>query len=294
VTSCPHCGRQLDEGVRYCPQCGRRVDDPDASDTHVMDVPPNETGRVPVHVTRAEPRFYGITPWSLVLVLAGAAAAVAVVMFVLGHWPIGLLLAGVALLLVLVFLESARRTPRGSLPRSTVEAVDSFRARTTVAAESVATRGRAARQLFALRRELRRMSAARSQLLFELGAAVYGGAEQAANAARERLVELDRLAAQREAEMEQIVKATRRRVEQGRLEVQPTEVAETPGQPQTPAPGEGNPPEPARIPEQYPPPDELTPPQPAVIPEPGPVVIPEPGPAVIPEPGPQAPDREQA
>ena len=63
----------------------------------------------------------------------------------------------------------------------------------------------------------------------------------------------------------------------GRLEVQPTEVAEAPEQPD-PAPGEGNPPEPARIPEPYPPPDEGSPPQPAVIPEPGPAVIPEPGP----------------
>jgi hypothetical protein len=278
VTSCPHCGRQLDSGARYCPQCGRRVEDPDAFDTHVMEVPGDETGRVPVHVTRAEPRFYGITPWSLALVLAGAAAAVAVVLFVLGHWPIGLVVAGLALLLALVFVEAARRTPRGSLPRSTVEAVDSFRARATVAAESFATRGRAARQLYALRRELRRMSAVRSRLLFELGAAVYGGDERAAQAARERVAELDRVAAEREAEMQQIVEATRRRVERGRLEVQPTEVAETPEQPQTPAPGEGNPPEPARIPEPYPPPDEGTPPQPAVIPEPGPAVIPEPGP----------------
>ena len=68
------------------------------------------------------------------------------------------------------------------------------------------------------------------------------------------------------------------RVARRRLEVQSTEVAEQPQEPQTPAPGEGNPPEPARIPEPYPPPDEGNPPQPAIIPEPGPAVIPEPGP----------------
>ena len=235
-----------------------------------MEVPPHETGQVPVHVSRVEPRFYGVTPWSLVLVLAGAAAAVAVVLIVLGHWPLGLVAAGVALLLALVFVESARRTPRGSLPRSTVEAVDGLRARATVSAESFATRSRAARHLFALRRDLRRMSADRARLLFELGAAVYGGDDQAADAARTRIGELDQLAAEREAEMQQIIEATRRRIERGRLEVQPTEVAETPRQPQTPAPGEGNPPEPARIPEPYPPPDEATPPSQPLIPERGP------------------------
>jgi hypothetical protein len=284
VTSCPHCGSRLDDDPRYCPQCGRRVDESDASDTHVMEVPQEETGQVPVHVSRVEPRFYGVTPWSLVLALAGAAAGVAVVLFVLGHWPIGLVVTGVAILLVLVFLQSARRTPRGSLPRSTVEAVDGFRERTTVAAESFAARGRATRQLIVLRHELRRMASDRNRLLFDLGAAVYGGDEGTADSARERIAELDQVAGQKEAEMQQIVEATRRRIERGRLAVQPTEVAKTP-EPQTPAPGEGNPPEPARIPEPYPPPDELTPPQPAVIPEPGP--------AVIPEPGPQAPEPER-
>jgi len=108
--------------------------------------------------------------------------------------------------------------------------------------------------------------------------------------ARARIDELDRLAAQREEYMQQVVETTQQRIERRRLEVQPTTIAETPREPETPAPGEGNPPEPARIPEQYPPPDEGSPPQPAVIPEPGPAVIPEPGPAVIPEPGPQGRD----
>lgn len=80
--------------------------------------------------------------------------------------------------------------------------------------------------------------------------------------------------------MHAVVEKTQERLAERRLEVQPTEVfAQQPAEPeQTPAPGEGNPPEPARIPEPYPPPDEGTPPQPAVIPEPGPAVIPEPGP----------------
>jgi hypothetical protein len=118
----------------------------------------------------------------------------------------------------------------------------------------------------------------RRGLLLELGDAVYRGDDQAAESARGRIGELDRLAAQKREEMQAIMEATHRRVERGRLEVQRTEVAEVPQEPATPAPGEANPPEPARIPEPYPPPDEGTPPQPAVIPEQEPAVIPEPGP----------------
>jgi len=276
VANCSHCGTWLAPDTRFCPHCGRRAADPD---TRVMELPPDETGRVPVAVERTEPRFYGVTPTTLAAALAALALAAGIVLIVVGYWPVGVILVGVAALLALVSLEAARRKPRGTIARSTAEALEGFRARAGVAADSLATRGRAARQLLALRRELQRMSTLRSQLLFELGEAVYRGDEQGGQTARERLEELDGLAAQREVEMQQIVEATQDRLAQRRLEVQPTEVVE-PQQPEepSPAPGEGNPPEPARIPEQYPPPDEGSPPQPAVIPEPGPAVIPEPGP----------------
>jgi zinc ribbon protein len=257
VASCAHCGARLDDDARYCLQCGRRTD---------------------AYETPEDKHFYGVTPISLVLVLVGAAVAVAVVLFILGHWPIGLVVVGIALLLVLAVLESARRTPRGSVTRSTADALYGIRARATVAAESVATRGRAAKRLYDVRGELQRISRVRNRLLFDLGDAVYRGDDPAAETVRGRIGELDRLATEREEEMHAIVEATHRRVERGRLEVQPTEVAEVPREPTTPAPGEGNPPEPVRIPEPYPPPDEGTPPQPAVIPEQEPAVIPEPGP----------------
>jgi hypothetical protein len=245
-------------------------------------VPANETGRVPVQYARAEPRYYGITPTTLVLVLGGAALALSVVLLATGRWPVGLILLGVALLLVLVFLETARRKPDGTVARSTAEALDSFRARAGVAADSLATRGRAARRVITLRRELQRMAALRARLLFELGAAVYGGDEQATETARGQLGELDELAAQREAEMEAVVAQAQERLKRRRLEVQPTEMVELPEEPL--APGEGEPSGPVRIPEPYPPPDEGSPPQPAIIPEPGPFA---------PEPGPENPPGEE-
>jgi len=274
VDSCPHCGATLEADARFCPQCGRTVEE----STRVLEVPPDETGPVPVQRARAEPRLYGVTPVTFVFVLAAVALTLAVVLFATGHWPIALILLGLTLLLALFGLEAARRRPEGAVSRSTTEALDSFRERAGVAAGALATRGRVTTQLLAVRRELQRMGQLRARLLYELGDAVYRGDEQAGEDARRRVDELDRLAAQREVEMQSIVEQAQRRIQRRVLEVQPTEVAEQPEEPAQPAPGEGNPPEPARIPEPYPPPDEGSPPQPAVIPEPSPAVIPEPGP----------------
>jgi hypothetical protein len=178
-----------------------------------------------------------------------------------------------------VFVEAARRKPDAPLARSTAEALDAFRARAGFAADSLATRGRATRRMLALRRELQKMAAVRSQLLFELGDAVYRGDEQATEKARGQVEELDELAARREGEMQAVVAQAHERIQRRKLEVQPTEMVELPEEPA--APGEADP-VPARIPEPYPPPDEGSPPQPAIIPEPGP----------LPEPGPEPPERE--
>ena len=271
MASCANCGGELAKSSRYCPQCGHPTT---AGETKVMELPPDETGLVPVQYARAEPRYYGITPTTLVLVLGGVALTLAVVLFALGRWPFGLIALGVSVLLVLVFLEAARRKPDGAVARSTADALDGFRARAGVAADSLATRGRATRRLLALRRELQRMAVLRPRLLFELGAAVYRGDDQGTERARGQVRELDELAALREAEMEAVVAQTQERLERRRLEVQPTEIVELPDPPDSP--GEGAPGGPAVIPEPYPPPDEGDPPQPAIIPEPGPLAPQEP------------------
>ncbi len=273
MAECVHCGAAISEGSRFCPQCGRRVGN---GDTRVLPLPEDETGPVPIEVVQAKPRFYGVTPAALVLVLAGAAAALSVVFFVRDDWPIGLVLAGVALLLVAFFVETARRRPSGRVTRTAAGAFGHARARTSSAADSLTTRGRAMTRVLGLRRELRRLAAERDRLLYELGAAVYRADDQAIDTTRGRLDELDRQMASTEAQMQDVVTAAQERIEARRLEVQPTEVVGR-GE-EAPGPGEVTPPEPAVIPEPYPPPDEATPPQPAVIPEPGPAVIPEPAP----------------
>jgi hypothetical protein len=247
--SCANCGRRLPKQSRYCPDCGRPVGD---GETKVQELPLEETGPVPVTVTHAERRYYGVTPTALALGLALAAIVAGIVLFATGHWPIALVVLGVGLLLFLVSVETGV-----------------FRERAGVAADSFATRGRATTRLLALRRELRRLEVARGRLLYELGVAVYRDDEQAIAVARRRLAELDETWRQREGEMQTVMAQAQDRIRRRRLEVQPTEMVELPEDPV--APGEQDPTGPAVIPEPYPPPDEGNPPEPAVIPEPGPL-----------------------
>src|SRR5436189_84524 len=74
-----------------------------------------------------------------------------------------------------------------------------------VAADSFATRGRATKRILALRRELRKLAVLRGRLLFELGDAVYREDEQATQAARQRLTDLDEAWRGREAEMQTVI-----------------------------------------------------------------------------------------
>jgi len=207
---------------------------------------------VPVTVAHAERRYYGVTPTALVLGLAVAAVVAAIVLFATGHWPVALVVLGVGVLLFLVSVETGV-----------------FRERAGAAADSFATRGRATTRLLALRRELRRLEAARRRLLYELGVAVYRDDEEETRVARQRLTELDETWQQREGEMQTVIAHAQDRIHRRRLEVQQTEMVELPDQPG--APGEQEPAGPAIIPEPYPPPDEGNPPEPAVIPEPGPL-----------------------
>ena len=249
MASCPNCGQRLAKTSRYCPQCGQPVGD---GGTKVLELPPDETGQVPVDYAHVERRYYGVTPMGFALALAVAALVGAIVLFAIGHWPIGLILLGIGLLLLLVSVETG-----------------AFRDRAGVAADSVATRGRATTRMLALRRELRKMAVLRGRLLFELGDGVYRGDEQATEAARQRLAQLDEAWRQKEAEMQSVIEQAQDRLQRRRLEVQPTQMVELPEEPS--APGEQDPVGPAVIPEPYPPPDEGNPPEPAVIPEPGPL-----------------------
>jgi type IV secretory pathway TrbD component len=259
TTSCAGCGSPLPAAAHFCPGCGRPVD-PDTGTTVQAEVPPDETGTVPVHYAAAEPRYFGIAPPLLLLAIVIGAFVVAVLLFASGHWPIALILVGIAILLLTAFLELARRRP-AALPTGALEGV---RERAAAAVETLAVRGRAGTEAVRLRHRLGRLYAYRRDLLTAFGDAVYRGADS--EQLRAQLEGVDREAQALEEELRRLVADTNERIEKARLAVQPTQMVEVPEP--YPPPDEGNPPAPAPVPEPMPPPDEGTPPQPDPVPTP--------------------------
>jgi hypothetical protein len=59
AASCENCGAGLAEGSRFCPECGARVG-AWPGETAVDELPPDETGQVPVEYETARPRYFGV------------------------------------------------------------------------------------------------------------------------------------------------------------------------------------------------------------------------------------------
>jgi outer membrane biosynthesis protein TonB len=241
----------------------------EAGDTAVIPPPPEETGPVPVHTTATEPQLYGVTPPMAVFALTLAAAAVAVVLLLLGELVAGLLALAAALLMGVAFVAIVARPLHGG-------AGGRARDRVRATATGISARAAARRDLGALLREREALRSRRSALLRSLGEAVYAGDEHGTQAVRAELEELDRAAADKEAEMQAVAERTRERVAQARLEAQPTEMVEIPEPSPAPVP------EPGPVPSPQPGPIPVPEPVPAPSPAPGPVPVPEPTPVPSP------------
>jgi hypothetical protein len=274
--TCANCGGRLTKKARFCPECGVRAVD-GSDETVVQEVPPEETGPVPVHVTVAEPQFFGVTPPAAVLALAGASLALGIVLLATSHPVVGGALLGVALVLGLIFAGLARRLPETGVARFSAGAASAIRARAGFAVETVAAHSSARTELLKLRRELMDLVAQRTECARALGEAVYADDDEASESARARMAELDGLIAAKEGEMEQTAAGARERIQRAQLQVQPTQI-------ETPEPG---PPTPEPYPSPTPGPDPVPEPTPEPSEPPGPVIVPEPGPEPSPPATPQ-------
>jgi hypothetical protein len=217
---CPDCGAPTPKLARFCPACGTPVD---AGSTARAEVPPHETSPAPATVAHTTPRWFGVTPPTVVFGLAAAALVVAIVLLVVERWIAGLLVLGLALLLFAAFLEVARRKPDGPVVERAAVAADSVLARAGFAAHALRTRSSARREIVRRRGEIVRLMGERERLLRELGAAVYAGDE--GTSVRERIAELDARAAMLADEARQIAEDATESVQSAAVAVQPTEVA---------------------------------------------------------------------
>jgi TolA-binding protein len=224
------------------------------------------------------PRYFGLTPPTLLFSLAAAALAAAIVLAILAHWLAAILLALVSLVLLALFVGVAQRKPDSAVARSSARVFVRARDRTAWMVESLALRSAAGREASRLRQALLAANSRRESLLLSLGEAVYRGDPTASETMKKQIRAVDGEIEELETSMHAVAQDTRERIEQGRRRVEPT-LIETP-EPQppqppeipepSPPPDEGTPPQPPTIPEPYPPPDEGTPPAPAPVPEPGP------------------------
>jgi len=270
AAKCANCGSRLTKKARFCPECGARVG-ASSDETAIQELPPDETGQVPVAMTTAEPRFFGVTPPAAVIALAGASLALAIVLLLTDHFIFGGVLLVVAGVLFMLFAGLVRRAPETPVARASAGALGAVRARAGFAVETLAAHSSARVELFRLRRELAELLAQRAEFARALGEAVYADDPEATESARSSMAEVDDLISAKEEQMQQTAAGAMERIERAQLQVQPTMI-ETP-EPPTPSP------------EPFPSPSE--PPAPTPIPEPTPEPSEPGGPVVVPEPGPE-------
>jgi len=133
-----------------------------------------------------ERQVYGQAPPSLLLALAALAALLAVVLFVLGHWIVGVVALAACLLLAVALLSTSRRS---STRLHT--AGRNARGRARFVATSLAAWSRAGARTIRLLAEERRLRRRRSAAIRTLGEAVYRDDETTAAWARGQVATLD-------------------------------------------------------------------------------------------------------
>lgn len=255
--ACPRCGEELASGARFCSNCGAPAGE----------LPPLETVPGPVVQENVERRWLGLPARFVVLCIGFAAFGASIGLFATGSWAWGVVLLLLAVILLAALGEATRRRSDVWVRHSTRLAADG-RAQAATAAEVWRTRLDSKVSRWRTQSRLDAIEVERGPALQALGEAVWRQDETAERTARQRLVELEQEAKRVEDELAERLAGADERIRRARLPVQDT-VLVTPNEPSAPypPPDEGEPPQPAQVPEPYPPPDEGTPPTPA--PDPG-------------------------
>jgi zinc-ribbon domain len=255
--ACPRCGEELAPRARFCWNCGAPAGE----------LPPLETVPGPVVHESAERRWLGMPARFALLCFGFAALGASIGLFATGSWAWGIVLLLLAAIL-LATLAAATRRSRDIWLESSSRLAAEGRAHAATTAEVWRTRLDSKLIRWRSQSRIDAIESDRRPALQALGESVWRGDPAAEHEARQRLVELEQERKRIEDELAEQLAGADERIRRARLPVQDTEMI-TPHEPSAPypPPDEGDPPQPAQVPEPYPPPDEGTPPAPA--PDPG-------------------------
>ena len=256
-SACRSCGEELASGARFCSECGAPV----------SDLPPLETVPGPVVHESVERGWLGMPARFVLLCLGFAAFGAAIGLFATGSWVWGIVLLLLAIVLLAGLAETTRRGAGVWAQQSSRLAADG-RSHAATTAEVWRTKLDASVSRWRTRSRLDVIGSERGPALQALGDAVWRKDKAAEKQARQRLIDLEQEEKRIEAKLAERLAGADERIRRARLPIQET-LRVTPNEPSPPypPPDEGDPPEPAQVPEPYPPPDEGTPPVPA--PDPG-------------------------
>lgn len=196
----------------------------DPNDTQSFQVPETDDRPSPVDYEVVEPRYFGLTPTSLVATLAAALLLFALVSFVAISVLVGFLFLLAALLFGALFAEQARHRRGTVVERATAYALDQSKGLAGYAGVSMRAWSSAGRQVTALRLEARLLRRRRSRLQYALGGAVHGGDEEEADRLRSRMQEVDDRLSRVGREIARALGQARRRTSRERLAVASTEI----------------------------------------------------------------------
>jgi hypothetical protein len=257
-SECRSCGEELAPGARFCSSCGAPAGE----------LPPLETVPGPVVHETVERRWLGLPVRFVLLCLGFAAFGASIGLFATGSWAWGIVMLLVAGVLLAALGEATRRSADAWAERSSRLASDS-RAQAVTAAEVWRTKLDTTVSRWRTRSRLDAIEFERGPALQSLGDAVWRKDKSAERAARERIVELEEERKRIEDELADQLAGADERIRRARLPVQETVMVapEERNAGAYPPPDEGDPPQPAQVPEAYPPPDEGTPPVPEPDPE---------------------------
>ena len=168
---------------------------------------------------QAETHWFGVPPQLVLLGLAVVVFVLAVVLFAGGNWAVGLVLLGLSALITAAFLEVVRRRPDSDWLRSAYWGASSR-------LELVRARAKAVADVQRVRGSRAVIESDRRMELLRLGEAERSKDSAAAEAARERLRELERAEQVLEGREEAGKALADERIARVRLSVQETLVVE--------------------------------------------------------------------